>query len=80
MSMFQLRVDSLTGLSEWVVVHDDGAEASTTDSLAATSYLDMLNDSPRNRAFHNAITNALTATPSSHVLDIGYAKVYSFIH
>lgn len=75
--VFQLRLDPLTGNSEWVVIdeqedHDEGAEIfknSQQPILATTSYLDMLNDSPRNRAYRDAIDKAIT-TPC-HVLDIG---------
>ncbi|XP_057978253.1 protein arginine N-methyltransferase 1.6 isoform X2 [Malania oleifera] len=68
--MFQLKLDPLTGTSEWVVIEED--EVSNTSSeplLATTSYLDMLNDSRRNRAFRQAIYK--TVTKPCHVLDIG---------
>ena len=73
--MFQLRVDPLTGHSEWVVIEeeDDGGEIfknSQQPLLAATSYLDMLNDSGRNRAYREAIDKTITSP--CHVLDIGY--------
>ncbi|PON93016.1 Protein arginine N-methyltransferase [Trema orientale] len=76
--VFQLRIDPLTGNSEWVVIDEEddhqnqGPEIFIKPQqplLATTSYLDMLNDSPRNRAFRQAIDKAIT-TPS-HVLDIG---------
>uniref|UniRef100_A0A1D1YMR7 Protein arginine N-methyltransferase 7 n=1 Tax=Anthurium amnicola TaxID=1678845 RepID=A0A1D1YMR7_9ARAE len=76
--VFQLRVNPLTGDSEWVVVeetdameHDDGngAFGPHKSLLASTSYLDMLNDSDRNRAFQRAIRKAVTRP--CHVLDIG---------
>ncbi|XP_062074738.1 protein arginine N-methyltransferase 1.6 isoform X2 [Humulus lupulus] len=74
---FQLRVDPLTGNSEWVVIdeeedQDQGPEIfknSQQPMLAMTSYLDMLNDSPRNRAYAEAINKTITAP--CHVLDIG---------
>ncbi|XP_060972231.1 protein arginine N-methyltransferase 1.6 isoform X3 [Cannabis sativa] len=72
---FQLRVDPLTGNSEWVVIEEDqdqGTEIfknSEHPMLAMTSYLDMLNDFPRNRAYAEAINKTITAP--CHVLDIG---------
>lgn len=68
--MFQLKLDPLTGNSEWVVIEEDEApENSPKPLLATTSYLDMLNDSHRNRAFRVAIDK--TITKPCHVLDIG---------
>ncbi|KAK4771368.1 hypothetical protein SAY87_031900 [Trapa incisa] len=73
--VLQLKVDPLTGSSEWVVIEeedDGGAEASQDfqkSFLARTSYLDMLNDSYRNRCFREAIEK--TVTQPCHVLDIG---------
>ncbi|XP_051137317.1 protein arginine N-methyltransferase 1.6 isoform X2 [Andrographis paniculata] len=76
--MFQLKVDPLTGQSEWVIIDEEDTGGgghtgtSTTPSkslLATTSYLDMLNDTRRNRAFRQAIDN--TVTKPCHVLDIG---------
>ncbi|XP_047341712.1 protein arginine N-methyltransferase 7 [Impatiens glandulifera] len=71
--MFQLRLDPLTGNSEWVVIEDEREEMATAGAtkhlLAPTSYLDMLNDSRRNRAYREAIDK--TVTNSCHVLDIG---------
>ncbi|CAN4097771.1 unnamed protein product [Withania somnifera] len=70
--MFQLKVDPLTGSSEWVVIEEDeasGGDAATKQLLANTSYLDMLNDTPRNKAYRQAIDN--TITKPCHVLDIG---------
>ncbi|OVA13414.1 Protein arginine N-methyltransferase [Macleaya cordata] len=68
--IFQLKLDPLTGNSEWVVVEeDDKTENSPEVLLSSTSYLDMLNDSPRNRAFRAAIEK--TVTKPCHVLDIG---------
>ncbi|XP_010941139.1 protein arginine N-methyltransferase 7 isoform X1 [Elaeis guineensis] len=72
---FQLQVNPLTGDSEWIVVEEGdeegGEEQKKTPKslLATTSYLDMLNDSPRNRAFREAIEK--TITRPCHVLDIG---------
>ena len=43
---------------------------STTSIAEHTSYLDMLNDSNKNRAFHEAIDK--TVTKNFRVLDIGY--------
>lgn len=74
---FQLRTNPLTGDSEWIVVeaadeHDEhGIFGPGKSLLATTSYLDMLNDSCRNTAFHRAIQK--TITRPCHVLDIGYA-------
>ncbi|XP_011081252.1 protein arginine N-methyltransferase 1.6 [Sesamum indicum] len=71
--MFQLKVDPLTGRSEWVVIEEEeediGNQTTPKALLAATSYLDMLNDSRRNRAFRQAIDK--TVTGPCHVLDIG---------
>ncbi|KAL6606449.1 hypothetical protein ACP70R_042102 [Stipagrostis hirtigluma subsp. patula] len=77
---FQLRLNPLTGDSEWLVVDDaqgDDGEAPPAPGqqqqkqiLAATSYLDMLNDAARNRAYRRAI-DATVTDPSSRVLDIG---------
>ncbi|KAL0324474.1 UNVERIFIED_CONTAM: protein arginine N-methyltransferase 1.6 [Sesamum calycinum] len=71
--MFQLKVDPLTGKSEWVVIEEEeeeiGNQTTPKALLAATSYLDMLNDARRNRAFRQAIDK--TVTGPCHVLDIG---------
>lgn len=69
--MFQLKLDPLTGNSEWVVIEENQAPEEETREplLATTSYLDMLNDSHRNRAFRQAIDK--TITKPCHVLDIG---------
>lgn len=73
--VFQLKLDPLTGNSEWVVIEEDDeqsfAENFHQPLLATTSYLDMLNDSARNRAFREAIEK--TVTKPCHVLDIGYS-------
>ncbi|KAF8662332.1 hypothetical protein HU200_056543 [Digitaria exilis] len=71
---FQLRLNPLTGDSEWLVV-DEAEEAPAAPNhhkqlLAATSYLDMLNDAARNRAYRRAI-DATVTDPNSRVLDIG---------
>ncbi|CAL2259330.1 unnamed protein product [Prunus armeniaca] len=72
---FQLRVNPITGNSEWVVIEEDEPEEQTFNGgsqnalLVTTSYLDMLNDSHRNRAFREAIDKTIS-TPC-HVLDIG---------
>lgn len=72
--VFQLRQDPLTGNSEWIVIEENdetGVPETCTDGLlATTSYLDMLNDSCRNRAFRLAIEK--TITKPCHVLDIGF--------
>lgn len=69
--VFQLKLDPLTGNSEWVVIEDNDElpECSKEPLLATTSYLDMLNDSYRNKAFRLAIEK--TITKPCHVLDIG---------
>ncbi|KAI3711061.1 hypothetical protein L2E82_40868 [Cichorium intybus] len=67
--MFQLKVDPLTGNSEWVVIEEEVDDISPKPMLATTSYLDMLNDAPRNRAYRNAIDR--TVSKHCHVLDIG---------
>uniref|UniRef100_A0A3Q7GU24 Protein arginine N-methyltransferase domain-containing protein n=1 Tax=Solanum lycopersicum TaxID=4081 RepID=A0A3Q7GU24_SOLLC len=68
--MFQLKVDPLTGNSEWVVIEEDEASGDATKQLLAnTSYLDMLNDTRRNKAYREAIDK--TITKPCHVLDIG---------
>lgn len=50
-------------------VDDDGAGMEV--ELATTSYLDMLNDSCRNKAYREAIDK--TVTRPCCVLDIGYS-------
>ncbi|KAI3836123.1 hypothetical protein MKX03_028102 [Papaver bracteatum] len=65
--IFQLKIDPLTGNSEWVVVSEE--EVKDEVLLSSTSYLDMLNDSPRNQAYRAAIDK--TVTKPCHVLDIG---------
>jgi protein arginine N-methyltransferase 7 len=68
--MFQLKVDPLTGDSEWMVIEEGEISIDSPKSLlATTSYLDMLNDSHRNKAFREAIDK--TITEPCHVLDIG---------
>ncbi|XP_060213944.1 protein arginine N-methyltransferase 7 [Lycium barbarum] len=70
--MFQLKVDPLTGNSEWVIIEEHEATSgddATKQLLANTSYLDMLNDTPRNKAYREAIDK--TITKPCHVLDIG---------
>ncbi|KAM3375560.1 protein arginine N-methyltransferase 1.6 [Capsicum galapagoense] len=69
--MFQLKVDPLTGNTEWVVIEeeDEASGDSTKQLLANTSYLDMLNDTRRNKAYREAIDK--TITKPCHVLDIG---------
>ncbi|XP_073052071.1 protein arginine N-methyltransferase 1.6 isoform X2 [Primulina eburnea] len=69
--MFQLKLNPLTGDSEWVVIEEEDSGKQTTPMalLATTSYLDMLNDTRRNRAFRLAIDK--TITKPCHVLDIG---------
>nr|GFA34202.1 protein arginine N-methyltransferase 1.6 [Tanacetum cinerariifolium] len=79
--MFQLKVDPLTGNSEWIVIQEQQDEDDdlllTNNSkqlLANTCYLDMLNDTPRNTAYRNAIDSTLSKhslTHTTHVLDIG---------
>ncbi|OAY80147.1 Protein arginine N-methyltransferase 7 [Ananas comosus] len=76
---FQLRLNPLTGESEWVVVDgdDDDVEEeaekrrtrSSTTTMATTSYLDMLNDAERNRAFRLAVERTISGP--CRVLDIG---------
>ncbi|KAM7274206.1 hypothetical protein ACFE04_028870 [Oxalis oulophora] len=69
---FQLKLNPLTGNSEWVVIDendDDQQQQQQEPLLATTSYLDMLNDSRRNRAYRQAIDK--TITKPCRVLDIG---------
>ncbi|KAK9668348.1 hypothetical protein RND81_13G054100 [Saponaria officinalis] len=66
--IFQLKLDPLTGNSEWIVVDEYDAVSPAVD-LATTSYLDMLNDKHRNEAYRLAIEK--TVTRPCHVLDIG---------
>lgn len=74
--MFQLKYDPVTGMSEWVVVeggdnHNDNVmQPSSSIDLGTTSYLDMLNDNRRNKAYRLAIDK--TVTRPCCVLDIGY--------
>ncbi|KAJ0433260.1 putative methyltransferase [Helianthus annuus] len=67
--MFQLKLNPITGNSEWIVIEEELDDASPKPMLATTSYLDMLNDSPRNRAYRTAIDK--TVSKQCHVLDIG---------
>ncbi|CAI9095814.1 OLC1v1031836C1 [Oldenlandia corymbosa var. corymbosa] len=68
--IFQLKFDPLSGNSEWVVIEEiEAPEEKQEPLLATTSYLDMLNDSRRNRAYREAINK--TITRPCHVLDIG---------
>lgn len=77
---FQLRLNPLTGDSEWLVIdeadgegeapHPTTAPSQHKQLLAATSYLDMLNDAARNRAYRRAIEATIT-DPAARVLDIG---------
>lgn len=69
---FQLRLDPLTGNSEWIVIEEQEEQIPNNSQkplLATTSYLDMLNDTPRNKAFRQAIDK--TVTQPCHVIDIG---------
>lgn len=71
-SVFQLKANPLTGQTEWVVVVDNQEEEdvnSTRDVMAHTAYLDMLNDTERNRAYDRAIRKTIRGP--CHVLDIG---------
>ncbi|KAF5755258.1 putative methyltransferase [Helianthus annuus] len=67
--MFQLKLNPITGNSEWIVIEEELDDASPKPMLATTSYLDMLNDSPRNRVYRTAIDK--TVSKQCHVLDIG---------
>ncbi|GKF38239.1 hypothetical protein Tco_0118300 [Tanacetum coccineum] len=77
--MFQLKVDPLSGNSEWIVIQeqeqdeDDFLLTSNNPKqlLANTCYLDMLNDTHRNTAYRNAIDSTLSHKHPAHVLDIG---------
>ncbi|XP_024515991.1 protein arginine N-methyltransferase 1.6-like isoform X2 [Selaginella moellendorffii] len=60
--------NALTGESEWILVGDGGDGGDASDPLAESSYLDMLNDRARNRAFSSAIAKV---GRHGHVLDIG---------
>ncbi|XP_078173348.1 protein arginine methyltransferase 7 [Carex rostrata] len=65
---FHLRLNPLTGESEWVVINEEEKDKEKS-LLANTSYLDMLNDSYRNCAYRRAIEAAVTHP--CHVIDIG---------
>ncbi|XP_031248481.1 protein arginine N-methyltransferase 1.6-like isoform X2 [Pistacia vera] len=69
--LFQLKLDPLSGNFEWIVIDEDenSLEPSQEPLLATTSYLDMLNDSYRNKAYRLAIDK--TVMKPCHVLDIG---------
>ncbi|XP_076916551.1 protein arginine N-methyltransferase 7-like, partial [Bidens hawaiensis] len=68
--MFQLKVNPVNGTSEWIVIEEEQVDdVSPKPLLATTSYLDMLNDAPRNRAYCLAIDKAVNR--HSCVLDIG---------
>lgn len=70
-SVFQLKVNPLTGQTEWVVVVENQEEedGSSRDVMTHTAYLDMLNDTERNRAYDRAIRKSIRGP--CHVLDIG---------
>lgn len=70
--LFQLKLDPLSGNFEWMVIDEDenSLEPSQEPLLATTSYLDMLNDSYRNKAYRLAIDK--TVIKPCRVLDIGY--------
>jgi protein arginine N-methyltransferase 7 len=63
--MFVQRLNAATGELEWCAGDDGNAAA---DAVASSSYLDMLNDAPRNAAFAAALA---VAAPGRRVLDIG---------
>jgi protein arginine N-methyltransferase 7 len=66
--MFVQRLNELTGEAEWVVTREGEGEEAVADALAGSDYLDMLQDGPRNAAFHAA----LCATAAGRlVLDVG---------
>ncbi|KAL3696315.1 hypothetical protein R1sor_010391 [Riccia sorocarpa] len=77
--VLQQRLNPLTGESEWVVVtlrldlEDSNDQCKSTEkegTLWQTTYLDMLNDVERNRAYDKAIRKAVSQG-ARHVLDIG---------
>lgn len=63
--MFVQRLNAATGELEWCAADDDDSAA---DAVASSSYLDMLNDAPRNAAFAAALA---VASPGRRVLDVG---------
>lgn len=79
--MMQQSLNKLTGQVEWNVVrlHDHDGEPGdgefgksaeeVSEALTMTTYLDMLNDTTRNCAYHRAIQKAVKG--AHHVLDIG---------
>lgn len=69
--MMQQSLNKLTGQVEWNVVrlHDDQDDGEVSEAFTWTTYLDMLNDTTRNRAYHLAIQKAVRG--ARHVLDIG---------
>lgn len=77
--MFVQRLNTATGELEWAAAQsdqdaddncgdDERAFDAVADAVASSSYLDMLNDTPRNEAFAAAIARV---APGVHVLDIG---------
>ena len=64
--MFVQRLNAATGELEWAAP-GEGDDAAA-EAVAGSSYLDMLNDAPRNEAFAAALA---TAAPGRRVLDIG---------
>eukprot|EP00873_Tetraselmis_striata_P006462 jgi/Tetstr1/426726/TSEL_001663.t1 len=70
--MFAQRLNVVSGEYEWVPVAADGDGDPADDSsafVAASSYLDMVNDTYRNRAYLAGLRAAVR--PGHHVLDIG---------
>ncbi|XP_024378297.1 protein arginine N-methyltransferase 7 [Physcomitrium patens] len=80
--LMQQSLNKLTGQVEWIVVRQDDPEdgegqnhlfgssaEEVSEALTMTTFLDMLNDAPRNRAYRLAIQKAVKG--AHHVLDIG---------
>jgi protein arginine N-methyltransferase 7 len=69
-AMFVQRLNAATGELEWAAPAAEAAcvDEAVADAVAGSSYLDMLNDAPRNAAFATAIRGACAGR---RVLDIG---------
>lgn len=68
-----LHKNMKTGQDEWVVVEGE-EEDDSRGLIAASSYLDMLTDKKRNRAYRVALENVLASPKYQHqprILDIG---------
>ncbi|GLC46837.1 Protein arginine N-methyltransferase 7 [Pleodorina starrii] len=60
--MFVQKLNPLTGEADWVLVNDPGLgdeDDASADLVATSSYLDMLTDTRRNKAYHAALRRVI---------------------